>query len=94
MLLDARGGVRFGSLWDYCGLLDAGGDGFIDQGLGRALELIGLSWRGFQEKVKDQGSWLLNLNHYQLGMTHVRTDYYCEKKQSITTVKYKSTVEI
>jgi len=43
VLLDARGGVRFGSLWDYCGLLDAGGDGFIDQGLGRALELIGLS---------------------------------------------------
>lgn len=26
-----------------CGLLDASGDHFLDQGLGRALELIGLS---------------------------------------------------
>jgi len=88
VLLDAGIRVRFGSLWDYCGLSDASGDHCLDQGSGRVLELIGLSWRGFQGKVKDQGSWWLNLNHYQLGMPYVRTLYFCEKrKQSIITVK-------
>jgi len=43
VLLDAGIRVRFGSLWDYCGLSDASGDHCLDQGSGRVLELIGLS---------------------------------------------------
>jgi len=50
VLLDARRRVRFRSLWDYCGLLDAGGDRFIDQGLGRALEFDWFILKGFSRE--------------------------------------------